>query len=222
MPAASTAVLLPAAVTASGLTGLAGWTVSVVTALGPLGVGLLVAAENLFPPIPSEVILPVAGFVAADGGMNVVAAVVAATVGSVVGALALYGLGAWLGRDRLRAVVRRMPLMELADVDRAERWFERFGPWAVLVGRCVPVVRSLISVPAGLQRMPLRSFLPLTFLGSAAWNSIFVGAGYVLGSRWQDVGAYSSVLNNAAIAVIAVLLVIFVVTRLRRRRVVSA
>lgn len=199
------------------LTGLAGWVVSVVEALGPVGVGLLVALENVFPPIPSEVVLPVAGYVASQGQMSLAGALVGATVGAVVGALLLYGLGTWLGRDRLRRWLERIPLMEVEDLDRAEAWFQRHGGAAVLIGRCVPVVRSLVSVPAGLERMPLLRFGVFTLIGSAVWNTALVVAGYVLGAQWEDVGRYSDWINYAVYAVIAFLVIRFVVTRLRRR-----
>lgn len=210
---------LPAAASADAeLTGLAGWVVDVVDALGPIGVGLLVALENLFPPIPSEVILPVAGYVAGQGEMSPVWAIIGATVGAVVGAIALYGLGVWFGRDRLRRWLDRLPLMEVEDLDRAEAWFARHGGQAVLIGRCVPIVRSLVSIPAGLERMPVPKFVLYTAIGSAVWNSALVVAGYVLGSQWEDVGHYSDYINYAVYAVIVVLVVRFVWTRLRRRR----
>lgn len=200
------------------LTGLAGWVVGVVEALGPVGVGLLVALENLFPPIPSEVVLPVAGYVASQGQMNLVAAIVGATVGAVAGAWLLYGLGVWFGRERLRRWLERIPLMEVEDLDRAESWFVRHGGAAVLVGRCVPVVRSLVSIPAGLERMPQPRFLLFTAIGSAVWNTALIVAGYVLGEQWSDVGRYSDWINYAVYAAIAVVVVRFVWTRLLRRR----
>jgi membrane protein DedA with SNARE-associated domain len=200
------------------LTGLAGWVVGVIEQLGPLGVGLVVALENLFPPIPSEVVLPVAGYVASQGRMSLVGAVVAATGGAVAGAWVLYGLGAWFGRARLRRWLEAVPLMEVEDLDRAEAWFDRHGGAAVLIGRCVPVVRSLVSVPAGLERMPQRRFLLCTAVGSAVWNSVLIVGGYVLGSRWEDIGRYSDVINYAVYAAIVLVVVRFVWTRLRRRR----
>jgi membrane protein DedA with SNARE-associated domain len=108
--------------------------------------------------------------------------------------------------------------MEVEDLDRAEAWFVRHGGKAVLIGRCVPVVRSLISVPAGIERMPMGRFLVYTTIGSAVWNSALVIAGYVLGAQWEDVGHYSDYLNYAVYLVIAVVVVRFVWTRLRRRR----
>ncbi|MCM0640659.1 DedA family protein [Cellulomonas wangsupingiae] len=208
-----TTAALAAAASGTELTGLAGWVVSVIESLGPVGVGLLVALENLFPPIPSEVVLPVAGYVASQGDMSLTWTIVAATIGAVVGAWLLYGLGAWVGRVRIRRWLERIPLMEAEDLDQAERWFDRHGGAAVLIGRCVPVVRSLISVPAGVEGMGVVRFTLYTLVGSAVWNGGLVWVGYLLGSRWGDVGRYSDWLNAAVYLVIAVVLVRFVWTR---------
>jgi membrane protein DedA with SNARE-associated domain len=199
------------------LTGLAGWVVDVIAALGPVGVGLLVALENLFPPIPSEVVLPLAGFLAGQGRMVLPVVVAAATAGSVAGALALYAAGATLGRDRLCRIADRVPLTGTQDVERAEAWFDRHGATAVLTGRLVPVVRSMISVPAGVERMPLGRFVLLTAVGSAGYNSVLIGAGYLLGSRWTTVGEYSSYLNYAIVAALLLAVAFLVVRRVRRR-----
>lgn len=200
------------------LTGLVGWVVSVIAALGPLGVGLLVALENVFPPLPSEVVLPVAGYVASQGGMSLVWAIVASTLGSLVGAWALYAIGAGVGRVRLRRWLGKVPLVEVEDLDRSEAWFVRHGGAAVLVGRCVPVVRSLVSIPAGVERMPLLRFSLFTLIGSGVWNGALIGAGYVLGDRWEDIGRYSDWLNWLVYLILAWLVGRFVWTRTRRRR----
>ncbi len=210
LAATSTTAPVLAASGGTELTGLAGWVVSVIEALGPVGVGLLVALENLFPPIPSEVILPVAGYVASQGDMSLGWAIAAATIGAVVGAWILYGLGYWVGRDRIRRWMQKIPLMEAEDLDKAEGWFERHGGVAVLVGRCVPVVRSLISIPAGVERMPFWKFTAFTLLGSLVWNGGLVLAGNLLGSQWEDVGRYSDVLNYAVYAVIVLVVGKFV------------
>jgi membrane protein DedA with SNARE-associated domain len=199
------------------LDGLAGFVVDVVDALGPVGVGALVALENLFPPIPSEVVLPVAGYLASRGEMSLVFAIVAATVGSLVGAVILYAAGALVGLDRLYRWFDRVPLLAVSDVERTERWFARYGGWAVLIGRCVPVVRSLISIPAGMTRMPMGRFLLYTAIGSGVWNTVFVTAGYALGAQWEDVGRYSDPINYTVYAAIAATFVVFVVRRLRAR-----
>ncbi|KAB1929852.1 DedA family protein [Micromonospora sp. ALFpr18c] len=202
----------------SEFTGLTGWVASVIEVMGPVGVALLVALESIVPPIPSEIVLAMAGFLAHEGTFNVVLVVVAATVGSLVGALVLYWLGAALGEERLKRWLDRIPLVDRDDLEKADRWFERHGRWAVLIGRVVPVVRSLVSVPAGANRMPLGEFILLTTLGSGVWNALIVGAGYALGSRWQNVERYSDWFNYAIGVVFVVMLVTWVIRKVRRRR----
>jgi len=200
------------------LSGLAGLVVDIVAALGAFGVGLLVALETLLPPVPSEVVLPVAGYLASAGRLGLVAVTLAATAGSVTGALLLYMLGARLGRARLLRLADRLPLVEPRDLERAEAWFTRHGRSAVLIGRMVPVVRSFVSVPAGVSRMPLPTFLAYTAAGSLAYNAVLVGLGYALGSAWGSVGRYSDLLNYVLYAVLALVLVRFVLRRRARRR----
>ena len=196
---------------------VAQWAVSLMELLGAAGVGLAIALENLFPPLPSELILPLAGFTASRGSFGLVEVLVWATLGSVVGAVALYGLGAWLGLDRLRRIADRMPLMKVSDVDRAVGWFGRHGSKAVFFGRMIPIFRSLISIPAGVHRMPLPRFILLTLAGSAIWNSIFVVAGYLLGENWSAVEPYASILQWVVIAGVVLAIAAFIVIRLRDR-----
>lgn len=200
------------------LTGVAAWAVDIMEALGGPGAGLIIALENLFPPLPSEVILPLAGFTASQGTFSLTGAIAWTTLGSVVGALALYLLGAALGRDRFRALWRRMPLVNMDDLDRTEAWFGRHGGKAIFFGRMIPIFRSLISIPAGIERMPLLKFAALTLLGSAIWNTIFVVAGYQLGENWDVVEGYAGIFQKVVIVVVALLLVWWVVRRLRARR----
>ncbi len=202
----------------SGFSGLSGAVIAVVERLGAVGAGLLTLLETVFPPIPSEVVLPLAGYLAGRGDLDFAAVLAAATVGSVAGALLLYGAGLRLGRDRATALLCRLPLVEERDVLRAEGWFDRHGQTAVLVGRLVPGVRSLVSLPAGAQRMPLWRFTLLTAVGSLVWNTLLVGAGALLGRQYQVVEQYADVLNYAVTAVVVVLVVWFVTRRLRRRR----
>lgn len=173
--------------------------------------------ENLFPPIPSELVLPLAGFEVSDGDMTFVFALLAATAGSLTGAVILYAIGLYGGRPvvyRYRRVLR----VSEADLDRADAWFDRWGSWVVLGARVVPIARSLVSIPAGMSEMPLGRFLALTTIGSMIWNAILIGAGYQLGANWEDVTnvaeRYSTVMK--VVAVLAV--VAFVVWVFRRRR----
>ncbi|MEU4194963.1 DedA family protein [Kribbella sp. NPDC026611] len=196
--------------------GVAGWAIDLMEQLGAPGAGLAVALENLFPPLPSEVILPLAGFAAARGDLGLVSAILFTTLGSVVGALALYGVGAGLGRERTRALAARLPLVNLRDVDKAEEWFARHGSKAVFIGRLVPVVRSLISVPAGVERMRVWLFLLLTAVGSLMWNSLLIMAGYLLGEQWHVVESSVGVFQKLVIAGAVAAVVWFVVVKLRR------
>ena len=208
----------PLAAESSELTGLAGLVSDVVDALGAVGVGLMVLLENLFPPIPSEVVLPLAGFLAGQGRMSLTAVLVAATAGSVLGALLLYELGRRLGRQRLAALLERLPLTGAEDLERAEVWFGRHGGSAVLLGRLVPGVRSLVSIPAGVARMPLPRFLLYTALGSAVWNTALVVAGHQLGQRWTSVGEYSDLLSFLVVGGLAAALAWVLLRRYRRAR----
>ncbi|MEH0938809.1 DedA family protein [Micromonospora psammae] len=199
-------------------TGLTGWVASVIDSFGAVGVALLVALESIVPPIPSEVVLAMAGYLASEGRFHLVVIVLAATAGSLLGALVLYWLGAALGEERLKRWLDHLPLVDSDDLEKADRWFERYGRWAVLIGRVVPVVRSLVSVPAGANRMPMGEFVLLTTLGSGVWNTLIVGLGFALGSRWEDVDRYSSWFNYAIFAVFAVMIATWVTKKVRKRR----
>jgi membrane protein DedA with SNARE-associated domain len=197
--------------------GIAGWAVTLMESLGAPGAGLAVALENLFPPLPSEVILPLAGFTASQGEMSLAGAIFWTTLGSVLGATALYYVGALLGRDRTRAIAARLPLVKTSDIDRTEAWFARHGTKAIFFGRMIPLFRSLISIPAGIERMPLPTFLTLTALGSVIWNTVFIMAGYLLGESWWRVEEYAGILQKVVIAAVVVAVVWFVAVRLRRK-----
>jgi membrane protein DedA with SNARE-associated domain len=186
------------------LGGIAGWVVDVVDSIGEVGVGALVALETVFPPIPSEIILPFAGFSASQGDINVVVAWVAATLGALVGAWVLYGVGAAIGEERLEALAaaRWFPLFTRSDLERGERFFERYGDRVVLLGRCIPLVRSIVSVPAGVERMPLARFTVLTAVGSGVWNAAFIWAGYELGGRWERVERWVKPVGYAVVALL--------------------
>ena len=219
-PALTRSVQVPGASdpAAEGLGGIADWAVHVMETLGAPGAGLLVALENLFPPLPSEVILPLAGFTASRGDFSVAGAIFWTTLGAVAGAAVLYWIGAALGRQRLRAVVARMPLVDLHDLDRTEAWFDRHGRATVFFGRMVPVFRSLISVPAGVERMSFGVFVLLTAAGSLTWNTVFVLAGYHLGENWHVAERYAGVFSKVVIAAVVVAVVWWVARRVLRHR----
>ncbi|ROR45596.1 VTT domain-containing protein [Kitasatospora cineracea] len=179
--------------------GLAGWAAGLVETFGGPGAGLAVALENLFPPLPSEVILPLTGFAAGRGTLGLPAALGWTTAGSVAGVLALYLPGAFFGRERMHALWARLPLVRPADLERTEAWFARHGTKAVLLGRMVPVFRSPVSVPAGVERMPLPRFTGLTAVGSLTWNGMLITAGHLLGDRWDAVEQYVGLLALEAV-----------------------
>jgi membrane protein DedA with SNARE-associated domain len=185
---------------------VADWANSIIRDLGYVGIALLVALENVFPPIPSELILPMAGFLAGRGEFWLPGVIAASTVGSVAGALALYAAGHWFGRRHLRNLVKKhgqVLFVSTDDVDKAEEWFGRHGSKSVLIGRCAPVVRSLISIPAGFARMRLPKFVIFTAIGSAIWNSLLTGLGWFLGDQWQVVRDYMQYLEYAVIIALA-------------------
>jgi membrane protein DedA with SNARE-associated domain len=202
---------------------VADWVFAIVDRLGAAGVGLLILLENLIPPIPSEVILPLAGFRARTGTLNVLTVWPAATAGSVLGALLLYGLGAWLGYDRLHRLAARrwFVLASEKDLDRGRELFDRHGGKVVLFARCVPFLRSVVSIPAGIAGMPLGRFLLLTTIGSGVWNAVFITLGWVLGENWDSVEGWLGPISYGVIGLVVVGLVILVIRRVRARSVAS-
>ncbi|HHW82560.1 MAG TPA: DedA family protein [Actinomycetales bacterium] len=186
--------------------------------MGSFGVALLVALENLFPPIPSEIILPLAGFTASLGSFHLWEAIMWATVGSVTGAIALYYVGFALGRERTRKIMGSLPFVNPRDVERTEAWFDKHGTWTVLFGRVVPIFRSLISIPAGVTGMALPKFVGLTLVGSLVWNTLLVGAGYILGENWHAVEPALDWFKYVVVAVVVAGVFWYVVSRLRSRR----
>ena len=194
------------------MTHLIDWSVSLMEIIGPAGAGVAIALENVFPPLPSEVILPMAGLSASRGSFSLAEALIWTTLGSLVGAFLLYGIGAWLGVDRLRAIAAKVPLLHPEDIDRTVAWFQRHGGKAVFFGRMVPIFRSLIS---GVTRMPLWKFGLLTVAGSALWNTVFVLAGFSLGEAWPVVERYADILQYVVIAAVVIGVAWFVYVRIR-------
>ncbi len=202
------------------LDSIVNWVIHLMELLGAPGVGIAVFLENVFPPIPSEVILPLAGFTASMGKMGLLAAFIWATTGSLTGAYLLYYVGAGVGAERLRRVADWMWLVEPEDVDKALKWFDKYGTWSILFGRLIPGIRSLISIPAGIDRMNPLAFGLYTLAGSAAWNALLIYLGVVLGENWEQVShaidQYSTVVY--AILVLAILVVLFLLVRRAQKR----
>ena len=194
------------------------WIGEVMGSLGYVGLALLLIIENLFPLIPSEVVLPLAGFLVGRGIFTFWGALLAATIGATAGVLVLYGLGRWGGRALVLRYGRWLRVGE-EDLDRAEGWFTRHGDPVVLGARVVPGARSVVSVPAGTSRMPLLRFTVLTSIGFAVWNAVLIGAGYALGANWDRVrgwvGSYSDVV---LVVVIAAAILYPLIRHLRHRK----
>lgn len=185
--------------------------------LGYFGLAMLMFAETVFPPIPSEAVLPLAGYLVVIDEFGFVPVLAASTAGSVVGAMLLYEAAARGGRpfaERFLKVARQ----DLRRLEHAEEWFERRGAIVVVVGRCIPGVRSLVSLPAGVLRMSRGKYVLLTTLGSLLWNSILIGAGMALGSRWEEVGDVIGPLSKPLLALVVLGTATFLLVRGLRAR----
>lgn len=190
------------------------WIIAIMDQFGYLGIAALIALENLFPPIPSEVILTFGGFMTTYTTMQVWLVIAAATVGSLFGALALYGIGRFLEPRRLKALLAgrlgRLLGLSPSDIDDAMAWFHKKGGKAVFFCRFIPIIRSLISVPAGSARMKMGSFLILTAIGSAIWNTALVWLGVWAGASWSKIVVYMD--TYTTLAVIAIIVIILLCT----------
>ncbi len=189
---------MPIAVTVFGLS-----LSKVMRDLGYAGLALLMLAETVFPPIPSEAVLPLAGYLVERGEFSYVLVLLTSTAGSVLGAMVLYEAARHGGRPFAERFLR-FAHMQPEKLDDAERWFARRGALIVLLGRCVPGMRSLVSLPAGLLRMPRLQYLGLTLLGSAIWNAVLVTVGYLLGSQWERVADVIGPVSKPLVAIAVV------------------
>jgi membrane protein DedA with SNARE-associated domain len=203
---------------ADNLTGLVGLAARGIEQLGEWGVGLFTLAETVVPPIPSEVILPLAGYLARQGSLNLVLVFATSTLGAYLGALFLYWLGAKLGLERSIRGLSKLPLVDREDFEHAAGWFRRHGRSSIFFGRLLPGVRSLISLPAGASAMPLGMFTIYTLAGSALWNGLLLGLGYLLGTQYRLIEEYSRFLNYAVYAALGITLVLLVTRRIKRSK----
>ena len=198
-----------------------GWITDFVTQSGYLGIALLMFAENIFPPIPSELIMPLAGFSAAEGDLSLIGVLIAGTIGSLLGALPWYYAGYYFKLDRLKRLADRHGrwlTMTSDDVDTASSWFRRYGASAVFFGRLIPTVRTLISVPAGINRMGMVRFLAWSALGTVLWTAFLTLAGYVLQFQYDLVAGWLDPVTQAVVAFLILGYVYRVVTFGRRQK----
>lgn len=183
------------------------WIISFVTQWGLLGIFLLMVLENVFPPIPSELIMPFAGFVAASGDLPVLGVLLAGVAGGVFGTALWYLAAVLLGIERFRRMCNffgRVATITEPDIDMAVRWFDRYGTVAVLIGRLIPAIRTLISVPAGLAGMPVWKFLAVTTIGTAVWTGILTGSGFLLKNQYHNVEAWVDPVSTAVVVLVVV------------------
>lgn len=196
------------------------WVTNIISSFGYVGIGFLMLLENIFPPIPSELIMPLAGFTVTQGKLNLQLVILAGTLGSVFGALPWYYVGKLVGEERLRQWIDKYGkwlALSGKDIDKSKRWLSKYGKATVFFGRLIPGVRTFISVPAGLDKMPLIPFLLYSFAGSLIWTAILTYAGFLLGSNYQQVEKYMKPISVIVIASIAIYLIITFIRRKSRK-----
>ena len=204
---------------------IATWIQDLIDAIGYPGIVIVMAIENIFPPIPSELVLPFAGALSAQGEMNFWFAVAAGTAGSLIGAIVLYAVGYFAREAGVRSLVTRYGkflFISETDLDRAAEWFERYGELIIFFGRLIPIIRSIISVPAGYTRMNPIRFILYTTLGTTLWNLILTYAGRVMGENWEEILAFMETYQYATLAILILAVVAFFVWRIRQKRRQSA
>ena len=197
------------------------WILHFMEQFGYLGVFLLILVENIFPPIPSEVILTFGGFMTTRTTLTVVGVIIFATLRSIFGALILYWIGRLLDVKRLEKIVERwghILRLKKEDIHKANDWFDRYGIWTVFFCRMVPVLRSLISIPAGMNRMNMGIFLFFTTIGTLIWNTLLVGLGAYLGESWEIIVYYMDIYSNIVYVLLLILVVIACIYYIRYRR----
>ncbi|RJX39432.1 DedA family protein [Paenibacillus pinisoli] len=197
------------------------WITDFMEQFGYLGILLMIALENLFPPIPSEVILTFGGFMTTYTSLTALGVIVVATLGSLIGAIILFYIGRLLGVERLEKIVDRwgrLLRVKKEDIRKADAWFDKYGYWAVFICRMIPLIRSLISLPAGMSGMKIVPFLFFTTIGTLIWNTILVLVGAAVGDNWGEIVHFMDVYSNIAYAIIALIAIVVLVLYIRRAR----
>ncbi len=195
--------------------------IDVMEKFGYLGIALLIAIENIFPPIPSEVILTFGGFMTTKSELTIIGVIIASTIGALIGALALYYIGKILNKERLIKIVNgkigKILRLKAKDIEMADEWFDKKGNITVLFCRCIPIVRSLISIPAGMSEMPMPKFLTYTIIGTLVWNTVLTIIGSIVGENWEKVVNIIDKYSHITLIVLIVVFILFVVFYLRLR-----
>ncbi|WP_019243308.1 MULTISPECIES: DedA family protein [Bacillus] len=198
------------------------WIINLMEQYGYWGIFFLIALENIFPPIPSEVILTFGGFMTHHSNhLSIVGVIGFATAGSVIGAIILYGIGLLLDVKRLEKIIDRYGrILRLTkeDIHRADAWFDKYGIWTVLFCRLIPLIRSLISIPAGMSNMNFGLFLLFTTIGSLIWNTILVNVGNAVGSNWHDIVSYMDIFSNIVYILLIILFILVIIWYMKKRQ----
>ncbi len=197
------------------------WIIDLIEQYGYWGVFLLIAIENIFPPIPSEVILTFSGFMTQSTDLTITGVIIVSTAGSVIGAVILYGFGLLMDVERLEKIVDkygRWLRLTKEDIHKADAWFDKYGIWTVLFCRVIPLVRSLISIPAGMSNMNFGLFLLFTTMGTLVWNTILVNLGAAVGSNWDDIVGYMDIFSNIIYILIGILLLLALNWYIKKRK----
>lgn len=197
------------------------WVENIISTLGYPGLYLVMLLENVFPPIPSEVVLPLAGSLSLSGRFSIPLITLVGMFGSLTGAFLFYGLGKLLGEDRIRRFVGKyghFALLSTSDFDKSVEWFDRYDEWVIFFSRMVPIVRSLISIPAGIASMNLGKFSFFTIMGTALWSFLLSYGGRLLGEQWPLITEFINTYQNIVLVIFAVIVLYFVISRLVRKR----
>lgn len=197
------------------------WITDFMEQFGYYGILLMIALENLFPPIPSEVILTFGGFMTTYTGLTPFGVIVVATLGSLIGAIILFYIGRLLGVERLEKIVERwgrILRVKKDDIRKADAWFDKYGYWAVFICRMIPLIRSLISLPAGMSGMKIVPFLFFTTIGTLIWNTLLVFVGVAVGDNWTEIVEFMDVYSNITYGLIALAAIIVLILYIRRAR----
>lgn len=196
--------------------------IDIIEKFGYIGVALLIALENIFPPIPSEIILTFGGFATSFTKLTVLGIIISSTVGSVIGAIILYYIGRLLNAERLEKIVNgkvgKILRLKAEDIKKADNWFDKKGKMTVLFCRCIPILRSLISIPAGMSKMKFVPFLLLTILGSTVWNTILTKLGAIAGDNWPTIAGYINKYSNITLILLIIAFIVLVYLFYRKRK----
>lgn len=197
------------------------WITQFMEKFGYWGIAFLIFLENVFPPIPSEIILTFGGFMTTKSELGFVGVTITSTIGSVLGAIALYGIGAWIGERNLYRFINRygkILRVKTKDLDKTIGWFEKYGYWTIFFCRFVPLLRSLISIPAGLTRMNLPLFIVFTTIGTLIWNVVLIYLGQAVGGNWHTIVNYMDVYSRIIYIVLAILIIFLIWKWLKRQK----